>query len=188
MPAPQPCSQAPRGAHGHSGLGQEQGWSIPGPGAKTVRPIRGVEDSDSWNCIRRLTPSAGRPGMVESPPGGGLAGGSLCQGARHSWPLIWATHAYSLNPLPLPILRAFSAQGCDGCGELGKLARGHQGSGEPPGLVTASGAFLARCSTGGRAEGGVGGGGVLVGDEREEGRKGENRERQSSENSASVRA
>ena len=104
MPAPQPCSQAPRGAHGHSGLGQEQGWSIPGPGAKTVRPIRGVEDSDSWNCIRRLTPSAGRPGMVESPPGGGLAGGSLCQGARHSWPLIWATHAYSLNPLPLPIL------------------------------------------------------------------------------------
>ena len=84
--------------------------------------------------------------MVESPPGGGLAGGSLCQGARHSWPLIWATHAYSLNPLPLPILRALSAQGCDGCGELGKLARGHQGSGEPPGLVTASGAFLDRKS------------------------------------------
>ena len=54
--------------------------------------------------------------MVESPPGGGLAGGSLCQGARHSWPLIWATHAYSLNPLPLPILaggwgaRLFSGQ------------------------------------------------------------------------------
>ena len=95
--------------------------------------------------------------MVESPPGGGLARGSLCQGARHSWPLIWATHAYSLNPLPLPILRALSAQGCDGCRELGKLARGHQGSGEPPGLVTASGAFLARCSTRGR---GLGGGGL----------------------------
>lgn len=101
--------------------------------------------------------------QATSLPGGGHGWRKSGPGARHSWPLIWATRAHSSNLLPLPILRALSLHGCCGRGELGELAPGHQGSGEPPGLVMAPAAFLAGCSAGGVRWGGGR-------DEREEGR------------------
>lgn len=48
-------------------------------------------------------------------------------GARHFWPLIWATHAHSSNPLALRIPRAPYALGCCGRGSSGNWPPGTKG-------------------------------------------------------------
>lgn len=130
-------------------------WSSLGPGVKKARPVKGGEGRCSGHRGRRgqrkRTPSPAEAWSGGFPRVGGMAGGSPCQGAEflafdlsHLCPQLQpAAPAHPGSPLRTRLLRARGVRG---------TGPGHQGSGEPPGLVTASAAFLARLEGAGWGE------------------------------------
>lgn len=116
-PNPLPGSQSPPR---HS-----RPWSSSGPGVKKAKPVRVGQEPLLREPRQKGQPRVPlRPGKRAFHQVGDTAGGSSCQGARRFWPLIWATHAHSSNPLASRILTALSVHGCFGQGELGELAPG----------------------------------------------------------------
>lgn len=148
VPSPRPPPRPPE----VPGLCAARVW---GEGS-TAGGERGPLCRELWHKEQRMSQPESHRGLERRAfhEVGATAGGSLRPGGQTFLAFDLSPRTHSSNLLPLLVAEPSPHAAAAGTGSAGKWPRGHQGSGEPPGLVTASAAFLAQCWTGGSGRGG----------------------------------